>query len=61
MVTSVPCRLHGSLSQPRGELRNPGDLALLTYSLNRLYTKLEVYNENLDTEGEPIYMYKLIN
>ena len=30
METSVTCRLHGGLSQPCGELRNPGDLASLT-------------------------------
>ena len=41
--TSVACRLHGGhISQPRGELRNSGDLASLTYSLNWLYTSLSV-------------------
>ena len=42
--TSVAHRLHGGLSQPRGELYNPGDLASLTHSLNQLYTSLLVYN-----------------
>ena len=47
--TSVAYRLHGGLSQPRGELRNPGDLALLTHSLNWLYTYNKVYNLHLTT------------
>ena len=48
--TPVTCRLHGGLSQPRGELHNPGDLALLAQFKSVIYLIVGVY-VNLDSLG----------